>query len=168
MTYLALLLHRVTLVPVVTACAALFALMVLTFCDVLLRSMLNAPIEAATELTRILMAVLVFSVLPVISVTNGHVAVDLADGIFRRLRLERLRDGLLLILCGGMMIWPVRKTWQLAERTRDYGDVTEYLAIPVYLIGWFIACAVAVSAAAMVLSGLLRLFAPSKLAEFIR
>lgn len=46
--------------PMAVASVALFGLMVLTFCDVVLRSALNAPIEAATELTRIAIAIVVF------------------------------------------------------------------------------------------------------------
>lgn len=151
--------------PIVVACIALFILMVMTFADVILRSMFNSPIEAATELTRILMAVLVFSVLPIISVQNGHIAVDLTDGLFNRFRLSRLRDGLLNVICGALLYWPVQRVWILAERARDYGDVTEYLSIPVFYVGWFITLTVAVSAIAMIINGLILLFAPNLLAE---
>lgn len=165
MTPLIQLVRRASVLPVIVACTALFILMVMTFCDVILRSVFNAPIEAATELTRILMAVLVFSVLPIISVTNGHIAVDLTDGIFHRLRLSRLRDAVIYILSGVMLYWPVQRVWILAERARDYGDVTEYLGIPTYLVGWFIAASVAITAAVMILTGLLHLFAPKTLTE---
>ena len=77
-------------IPVVVASVALFILMGLTFCDVLFRSLFNAPIEAATEITRLLMAVIVFSVLPLVSVQKKHIAVDLCDGLFQTLHLERL------------------------------------------------------------------------------
>ena len=159
------LVRRASIVPVVVACAALFILMVMTFCDVLLRSVLNAPIEAATELTRILMAVLVFSVLPIVSTTNGHIAVDLTDGLFHRLHLSRIRDLVIYLVCGIMLYWPVQRVWVLAERARDYGDVTEYLSIPTYLIGWFITVSVAITAVVMIATGLLRFFAPHLLSE---
>lgn len=150
-------------VPVVVAAVALFILMVMTFCDVILRSVFNAPIEAATELTRILMAIMVFSVLPIISSRADQIAVDLTDGLFYRYRLSRLRDGLVYLACGVMMIWPVQRVWILAERARDYGDVTEYLAIPQFLVGWFIAASAAITALAMIITGLLHLFAPKAL-----
>ena len=53
--------------PMTMASVALFALMVLTFADVIMRSVFNAPIEAATELIRIGIALIVFSALPVLS-----------------------------------------------------------------------------------------------------
>lgn len=157
--------RRASALPVIVACIALFILMVMTFCDVILRSVFNAPIEAATELTRILMAVLVFSVLPIISTTNGHIAVDLTDGFFSRLHLSRARDVVIYVASGIMLFWPAQRVWVLAERARDYGDVTEYLAIPTYLIGWFITLSVAITALVMIATGLLKAFAPNTLSE---
>ncbi|KUJ80295.1 C4-dicarboxylate ABC transporter permease [Ruegeria marisrubri] len=168
MTTLIQFVRRASVLPVVVACIALFILMVMTFCDVILRSVFNSPIEAATELTRILMAVLVFSVLPIISVTNGQIAVDLTDGIFHRLRLDRIRDAIIYLVSGAMLFWPVKRVWVLAERARDYGDVTEYLSIPTYIVGWFITVSVAVTAVVMIATGLLHLFAPQYLSEHSR
>ncbi len=165
MTPIIQLVRRASALPVIVACIALFILMVMTFCDVILRSVFNAPIEAATELTRILMAILVFSVLPIISTTNGHIAVDLTDGFFNRLHLSRARDVVIYVVSGIMLFWPVQRVWVLSERARDYGDVTEYLAIPTYLIGWFITLSVAITALVMIATGLLKAFAPNTLSE---
>ena len=165
MTPIIQLVRHASALPVIVACIALFILMVMTFCDVILRSVFNAPIEAATELTRILMAILVFSVLPVISTQNGHIAVDLTDGFFNRLHLSRVRDVVIYVASGTMLFWPVQRVWVLAERARDYGDVTEYLSIPTYLIGWFIALSVAITALVMIATGLLKAFAPNTLSE---
>ena len=111
------LVRRLSGVPVLVACTALFILMVMTFCDVILRSVFNAPIEAATELTRILMAILVFAVLPVMSARGDHIAVDLTDGLFARYRLSRLRDGIVYLVSGIMLYWPIQRVWILG-RTR--------------------------------------------------
>ena len=157
--------RRISVFPTVMACVALFILMVMTFCDVILRSMFNAPIEAATELTRILMAILVFSGLPRISAGKGQIAVDLTDGLFSRLRLSRARDAIVYLVSGIMLFWPIQRVWILAERARDYGDVTEYLSIPVFYVGWFIAASTAITAIAMITTGLLHIFAPHTLSE---
>lgn len=149
-------------IPIYTASAALFILMVMTFCDVILRSSFDAPIEAGTELTRILVAVMVFSVLPHVSVTGGHIAVDLTDGLFRKWGLERVRDGIIHLASALMLCWPIMNVWKLAERTKGYGEVTQYLAIPQYLILYFIALSITITAIAMLVAGLLTLFAPSQ------
>ncbi|MBK1636426.1 TRAP transporter small permease [Rhodovulum adriaticum] len=153
--------------PVALACLALFVLMGMTFADVIGRSAFDAPIEAATELTRILMAVMVFSCLPVISARGGHIAVDLFDGFFDRWHLNRLREAAIHIACGVMLAWPAQRVWVLAGRARDYGDVTEYLSIPVFYVTAFIAVSVAVTAAVMVAVGLVHLVAPYLLDEDI-
>ena len=147
---LRILLH----IPVVTAAAALFLLMVMTFSDVMLRSMANAPIEQATELTRIFMAIIVFSVMPIVSTNGEHIAVDLTDGLFDRVGLTRLRDGFLFLICGTLLFWPMQRVWILAERARDFGDITEYLSIPQFLVGWFIAGSLAITMIAMICVGL--------------
>lgn len=157
--------RRVSVAPTILACLALFVLMVMTFFDVVLRSIFNAPIEAATELTRILMAILVFSVLPMVSAGKGQIAVDLTDGLFSRYRLSRARDAIVYLVSGIILIWPIQRVWILAERARDYGDVTEYLSIPVFYIGWFIAASTAVAAVAMITTGFLYIFAPHVLTE---
>ena len=151
------------MVPVALAVTALFAMMVMTFADVVLRSAFDAPIEAATELTRILMAVVVFSVLPVVSGRGGHIAVDLLDRAFSA-TAARWRDALLSLICGGMLWWPAERVVVLAERARSYGDVTEYLHIPQFYIGWFIAVFTYITAAVLVLRGLALILAPSALA----
>lgn len=157
--------RRLSDIPVLLACTALFTLMVMTFCDVILRSVFNSPIEAATELTRILMAIVVFSVLPVVSARANHIAVDLTDGFFARFRLSHIRDGLVFLFSGVMLCWPTQRVWILAERARDYGDVTEYLAIPQFYIGWFISIFTALAAIAMIVIGVLHFLAPKLLTE---
>ncbi len=151
--------------PVAIAAAALFALMVLTFADVILRSAFNAPIEAATELVRIAIAIIVFSALPTLALRDQHISVDLLDPLFEKLSLSRLRDGIITILCGIMLYFPADRVIDLAERERSYGDRTEYLNIPTFYVGWFIAIMTFVTAAVMILRGVLLLVAPHKLED---
>jgi TRAP-type C4-dicarboxylate transport system permease small subunit len=149
--------------PMAVSSTALFALMALTFCDVVMRSAFNAPIEAATELTRIAIAIVVFSALPVLSGRGEHITVDLADSIFDRLNIARLRDGLVHVACGVMLYWPAQRVVVLAERARSYGDQTEYLSIPTFYIEYFIAIMTFITALTLVVKGLLHWFAPALL-----
>ena len=145
--------------PVLLAATALFVMMSMTFFDVVLRSTINTPIEAATELTRILMAVVVFSALPVVSGRAGHISVDVLDWVFTR-RAARWRDVAINLLTGAMLWWPAERVTVLAERARSYGDVTEYLGIPQFYIGWFIAVFTFVTALVLLLRGLVLAIAP--------
>lgn len=150
-------------VPMLIASIALFALMSLTFADVLMRSIFNAPIEAATELIRMGIALIVFAALPVLSAQNGHIAVDLLDGPFQRFKLERVRDAVVALACAAMLWWPAGRVVDLAERAKGYGDVTEYLEIPTYYVAYFIAAMTYLTAVALVGRALLHIFSPDTL-----
>ncbi|PHR20029.1 MAG: C4-dicarboxylate ABC transporter permease [Hoeflea sp.] len=160
---IARMLNRLAELPMLLAAATLFILMVLTFADVIMRSTFSAPIEAATELTRIAMAVIVFSALPVVSGRANHIVVDLLDPLFHRLGIERVLEGLVTLVCGVLLYWPAMRSFDLAARARSYGDLTEYLAIPVFYITWFIAFMTLVTAIAMALRGAVILFKPDLL-----
>ncbi len=160
---IARMLNRLAELPMLLAAATLFILMVLTFADVIMRSTFSAPIEAATELTRIAMAVIVFSALPVVSGRANHIVVDLLDPLFHRLGIERVLEGLVTLVCGVLLYWPAMRSFDLAARAKSYGDLTEYLAIPVFYITWFIAFMTLVTAIAMALRGAVILFKPDLL-----
>ncbi len=133
----------------------------MTFADVVLRSAFNAPIEAATELTRLFMAIIVFSVLPVLSSRGGHIVVDLLDSVVSHPVIIRIRDNLMYVICGALLILPAERVSVLAERARSYGDRTEYLNIPQFYIAWFIAVMTFITAVVLILRGLTGLFAPA-------
>ena len=154
----------IVMLPTWLAASTLFLLMAMTFADVLLRSIVNDPIESATELTRFFMAIIVFSALPMVSWKSGHIIVDLMDPLFGR-HAARVRDIVIDLFCGVILFWPAKRVWDLAERARDFGDVTEYLGFPQFVIGWFIAFFTFVTAVVFVARGLTRLFAPSKLSD---
>lgn len=160
------LIRLATDLPIMVASACLFGLMVLTFLDVVLRSAFNAPIEAATELVRIAVAIIVFSALPALSARGQHIAVDLLDPLFDGMRLTRLRDGLVALACGAMLWLPAGRVIDLAERARSYGDQTEYLRIPAFYLGWFIGVMAFATSIVLILRGLLILFAPKAIRFF--
>lgn len=147
--------------PTHLSALALFALMLLTFADVMLRSVFNAPIEVAADLTRLLMAATVFSVMPALCWQGKQIAVDLLDGVAERAGLVRWRNAAVDLLCGAALIWPVQRIGVLAERARSYGDEMEYLGLPLHITGWFICALTALTAATLLLRGGLWLFAPA-------
>lgn len=140
------------------ASIALFSMMLMTFSDVMMRSLFNAPIQVSTELTRVFMAIMVFSSLPVMMVRQGAISVDLLDPLFRSWGVERVQRGLIDIFIGIVLYWPVQRLWVLVERTHSYGEVTEFLRLPQYWVLGFITFAVAITAIATLVKGLLVLF----------
>ena len=59
--------------------AALFAIMALTFFDVLSRKLLDNSITGSLELTELLMVVVIFAALPLVSLRGEHVTFDSLD-----------------------------------------------------------------------------------------
>ncbi len=151
--------RRLALLPSLLAATVLFLLMAMTFFDVILRSVANDPIESATELTRLFMAIMVFSALPVISWRGEHIVVDLLDPLFSR-GMARIRDVVVNLLGGALLLWPAWRVWALADRARSYGDVTEYLNIPQFYIAYFIALMTFITALALLARGIAFIFAP--------
>ncbi|MEM7303670.1 MAG: TRAP transporter small permease [Pseudomonadota bacterium] len=146
------------------AAITLFTLMVMTFFDVILRSTINDPIESATELTRLFMAIIVFSSLPVITFRGGHIVVDLLDPFFGPLA-SRIRDTLVDLVCGVVLFWPAMRVFALAERARSYNDLTEYLEIPQFYIAYFIAVATTLTAVVFIVRAVVRWVRPDWLQQ---
>lgn len=144
-------------IPTWFAAATLFILMSMTFLDVILRSLFSNPIESATELTRLFMAIIVFSSLPMVSWKGENIAVDLLDPIMSD-KIVHWRNILFDLITGIVLIWPTIRVWQLAERSRKYGDVTEYLNLPQHYTGWFIAIFTGITAMAFIARALVCIF----------
>ena len=155
---------KVIEVPSYLAITMLFFLMIMTFCDVILRSVANNPIESATELTRLSMAIMVFASLPLVTWKGQHIVVDLIDPLFSD-KLARIRDIIIDLSCGILLFWPAQRVWVLAERSREFGDVTEYIGLPQYLIGWFIAAFSLLTAITFIIKAAMRIFAPSHIPQ---
>ena len=142
------------------ACTTLFFLMTMTFVDVFLRSSINAPLGAAPELTRMSVAIIVFASLPVLSGRGEHISVDLLDGVIAKLGLTRIWSGVISLACGAMLWWPAERAIVLAQRSRKYGDLTEFLEIPTFYLSWFITIMTFLTVFVLIVRGLLILFAP--------
>lgn len=153
--------HYAAVAPTWFAAGTLFLLMSMTFADVILRSLFGNPIESATELTRLFMAIIVFSSLPIVSWKGASIVVDLMDPLFSR-RLARLRDIIIDLTCGIILLWPAKRVWELAERAREYGDVTEYLNMPQHYVGWFIAIFTFATALTFIARAIARIVSPAK------
>lgn len=144
------------------AALILFLLMVLTCSDVVGRYFFNAPIFGATEMTRLMMGVLIFLALPVIFRREDHIAVDLLDGLFQR-RLVEIRQIVINGVTSVLLFGLAQRMWVLTNRAQEYGDMTEYLNIPLWPISGFMTGMIVLSAlvtTTLTLAYVLRLFSP--------
>jgi len=104
----------------------LFAMMTLTFVDVVLRYFFDSPITGGFEVTEMMMAVLIFAGLPLVSRHNEHVTIDAFDRFFS-FAARRALHVLIHLVCAaalGGMAWLL---WRKAAGFAEIGDVTQTL-----------------------------------------
>ncbi|HVL57718.1 MAG TPA: TRAP transporter small permease [Burkholderiaceae bacterium] len=126
----AALVRRLEFALGVLAASILFAMMLLTFVDVILRYFFNAPMKGSFEVTELLMAVLIFCGLPLVSYRGGHVAIDTFERFLPRL-LRRALQPTIHLVCA---IALAGMAWLLAGRAARFaalGDVTQTLKIEI-------------------------------------
>jgi TRAP-type transport system small permease protein len=112
----------------IAASAILFAMMCLTFVDVVARYIFNRPIRGAFEVTELMLLVLIFAGLPLVSHADEHVTMDFIDRWLRGRAARRLQRSVHLLVAALMffMTWQV---WIKAGRISGYGDATDVLRI---------------------------------------
>ena len=108
--------------------ALLFCMMSITFVDVVLRYIFNAPLRGSFEVTELMLVVLIFAALPLVSRREEHVVMDFLDrflpvAIYRALRaLEHIVSAAVMTGMGWLL-------WQKAGKLAAYGDTTSVLRI---------------------------------------
>ncbi len=135
--------------------AALFAMMVTTFVDVMGRKFVLA-VPGALEVSEMLMVLLLFSGLPLVAWRAEHVCFELADAMYKG-RADRWSRRFMDAGCAltfGALAWACHG---FALRTLAEGEVSNRLQLP---IGWFIQ-AIALLLAVTALMHLLRVFGGS-------
>ena len=121
------------------AAVLLFLMMSLTFVDVILRYWFNAPIPGGFEVTELMLASLIFCGIPLVTMEQEHVSVDLFDKFIPKV-VHRFRDIVVLVvctLCVSVLVW---RMWLKARESQAYGDITSVLELPlapVFFLGSF-------------------------------
>jgi len=130
------------------AAVVLFGLVVLTAADVFGRYVIAQPINGKTELTRMLMAVLIALVLPVVTARKEHITVDLFDFLFGR-RIRAVRDLMFdSVAATGFLVL----AWWVgfrALRLMSYGYASDFLRLPLYPVAFFVAAMIGLSGLAL-------------------
>ena len=109
----------------------LFVMMALTSVDVFMRYVVSRPVPGAFEVGEILMALLIFTALPLVSLRDEHVTVDFAGKLIPAAVLPYI-DALVHVFIGLLIAASGWLLWERAPRIRQYGDVTTVLRIPIW------------------------------------
>lgn len=121
---------------------ALFAIMSLTFFDVLGRKFLSNSITGSLELTELLMVVVIFGALPLVSERGEHVEFDSLDPYLPHW-VRRAQAFAVHLLCGAVLLALAWLMWRTAGEFLATGETTAQLLIlkAPFLYGMAVLCA---------------------------
>ena len=132
------------------AAAVLMALMLLTCADVAGRYLFNSPVWGAFELTEMMLAALIFAALPLVSLRNEHVTVDLFDPVTPDwvLRTQHVVAYLIGFACTAYLAW---RLWIRAGNLLAAGETTAQLKLTMAWLAYGMAVLMAISSLAMLI-----------------
>ena len=129
------------------AAAVLFCLMLVTCVDVIGR-FFNRPLFGGFELTEVLLATLIFAGLPLVTLRNAHVTVDLFDAVTPDwlFRIQHVVACAVGIACSGFLSW---RLWLRAEHMHSAGETTAQLKIKLSWLTYSMSVLMALTAVAL-------------------
>ena len=108
----------------------LFAMMLVTFADVLGRYVISRPVPGSTEIIQYLFVLTVFLALPIVTWQDEHISISLIEGAFGQ-SFNRLRRAAVRVLSGAVMLTVSWQMWGYAGMLARNRDVIGYLELPV-------------------------------------
>lgn len=109
---------------------ALFAMMTLTFVDVVGRKLFAHSLIGSVEMTEMLMLALIFAAMPLASLAGEHVIFDLLDSVLPA-PIKRWQPIVSNFICTGLLGVAAWFVFNRALRTQSMGDITAQLLVPV-------------------------------------
>ena len=121
---------------------ALFAIMALTFLDVLGRKLASNSIPGSLELTELLMVVVIFGALPLVSRRGEHVEFDSLDP-YLPAWLRRAQAVFVHLLCAAVLLALGWLMWRTGGQFAETGETTAQLKIAKapFIYGMGVLCA---------------------------
>ena len=115
----------------VLSAIALFAIMALTFFDVIGRKLASNSIPGSLELTELLMVVVIFAALPLVSRRGEHVEFDSLDP-YLPMWVRRAQSVFVHLLCAAVLFGLAWLMWRTGSQFAETGETTAQLKIPKY------------------------------------
>ena len=132
----------------VLAAIVLFAMMTLTCVDVVGRYFFDRPIFGGFELTEMALAAMIFLGLPLVTLRNEHITVDVLDSITPDwlFRLQHIVACLIGMLSTGYLAW---RLWLRANTLYMGGETTAQLKIKLGYLAYSMSILMALTAVAL-------------------
>jgi TRAP-type C4-dicarboxylate transport system permease small subunit len=136
--------------PALGALAALvlFAMMTLTCVDVIGRYFFSRPIFGGFELTEMMLAAMIFLGLPLVTLRNEHITVDVLDTVTPDwlFRLQHIVACAVGMLSTGYLAW---RLWVRATTLYNAGETTAQLKIKLGYLAYSMSFLMALTAVAL-------------------
>lgn len=123
----------------------LFCMMLLTAVDVVARYLFSSPVPGGFEITEIMLATLIFCGLPLATLRDGHITVDLLENSLPRW-FKDIRDRLIFALMGVVLAYLSFKLFLKARDFVEFNDQTAVLNLPLSPVVFTMAGLTAISA----------------------
>jgi TRAP-type C4-dicarboxylate transport system permease small subunit len=132
------------------AATVLFAMMTLTCVDVVGRYFFSQPVYGGFEITEMLLAALIFSGLPLVTLRNEHITVDVLDPITPDwvFRLQHVVACLIGLLSTGYLAW---RLWVRAVNMDAAGETTAQLKFKLAYLTYAMSLLMALTAVTLLL-----------------
>jgi TRAP-type C4-dicarboxylate transport system permease small subunit len=123
----------------------LACIMLLTCLDVAGRYLLTMPVPGALEVTELMMGALIFASLPLVTLRDEQVTIDLFTPLIPKAVKRPLQIVIQIVgsLCLGVIAW---RLWIKAGQVMEYGDTTAVLRISIWPLVYFMSVLSAVTA----------------------
>jgi TRAP-type transport system small permease protein len=130
------------------AATVLFAMMALTCADVVGRYFLSRPIYGGFEITEMLLAALIFAGLPIVTLRDEHVTVDVLDPITPQwlFRLQHVFACVAGLVSTGYLAW---RLWIRAASMYAAGETTAQLKFKLAYLTYAMSILMALTAVAL-------------------
>lgn len=127
----------------------LFLLMIVTCVDVLGRYFFNRPVYGGFELTEVVLAIMIFSALPLVTSANEHVTVDLMS--FGGSWVPTVQHFITNVV--GFVVTAVlaRQLWLRGVRLERAGETTVQIQIPMAYVTYTMSALMALTAVAFLI-----------------
>lgn len=131
------------------ASVVLFSLMLLTCVDVFGRYFLNRPVLGAFEVTEMALAALIFVGLPMVTLRQEHITIDLLDAISPRwlLRLQHVAASAIGAVATAYLAW---RLWLRGNTMLASGETTAQLKFTLAYLTYAMAILTALTALAFI------------------
>lgn len=123
---------------------AMFAMMALTFVDVIGRYILARPVPGSSELVQVLMAIVIAAGLPLVTLSREHISIGLLAGFFRG-RGRWLLDASIMVATIALLAFLAYCLWGQAAALHRARMGTTFLGIPIAPVAFMLSAMVAIT-----------------------